>query len=360
MQGVVEAGIIDRVTPSAAPHETPTPRGEPAARSRPRVFVSRRIPEAGLALLAETCEVRVWDEPLPPPRGALLDAVAGCSGLVTLLTERVDAELLDAAGPGLRVVSNYAVGVDNIDLVECTRRGIPVGHTPGVLTETTADLAFALLLAAARRIVEAVDFVRAGRWETWDPLLLLGLDVHGATLGLVGFGRIGQAVARRAGGFGMRILYHSRHRADPATEAPLGAAWVGLDELFAESDVVSLHVPATAETIRLVDAARLRQMKPTAILVNTARGSIVDTDALVVALREGWIGAAALDVTDPEPLPADHPLLGLPNAIVVPHIGSASRATRSRMAEMAAANCLAGLRGERLPHCANPEVFSGR
>ncbi|GIW20695.1 MAG: D-glycerate dehydrogenase [Chloroflexota bacterium] len=326
------------------------------AERRPRVFVARRIPEAGLAPLREATELSVWEAPLPPPRDALLAAVAGCAGILTLLTDRVDAELLDAAGPDLRVVSNYAVGVDNIDLAECTRRGIPVGHTPGVLTETTADLAFALLMAAARRIVEAVDFVRAGRWQTWDPMLLLGADVHGATLGLVGFGRIGQAVARRAAGFGMTVLYHSRRRADPAVEAALGATWVPLDELFERSDFVSLHVPLTAETRRLVDADRLRRMKPTAILVNTARGPIVDTDALVEALRAGSIGGAALDVTDPEPLPPDHPLLRLPNAIVVPHIGSASRATRARMAEMAAANLLAGLRGDPLPYCANPEV----
>jgi lactate dehydrogenase-like 2-hydroxyacid dehydrogenase len=323
---------------------------------RPRVFVARQIPDVGLAPLREATDLTVWAEPLPPPREALLRAVAGCAGILTLLTDRVDAELLEAAGPGLRVVSNYAVGVDNIDLAECTRRGIPVGHTPGVLTETTADLAFALLMAAARRIVEAADFVRAGRWLTWDPMLLLGADVHGSSLGLVGFGRIGQAVARRAAGFGMVVRYHSRRRADPATEAAVGASFVELDELFEVSDAVSLHVPLTAETYRLVGADRLRRMKPTAILVNTARGPIVDTEALVTALREGWIGAAALDVTDPEPLPADHPLLRLPNAIVVPHIGSASRATRGRMAEMAAANLLAGLRGEPLPYCANPEV----
>lgn len=323
---------------------------------RPRVFVARQIPDVGLAPLREATDLTVWEEPLPPPREALLRAVAGCAGILTLLTDRVDPELLDAAGPGLRVVSNYAVGVDNIDIAECTRRGIPVGHTPGVLTETTADLAFALLMAAARRIVEAADFVRAGRWVTWDPMLLLGADIHGASLGLVGFGRIGQAVARRAGGFGMTVRYHSRRRADSATEGALRASWVALDELFEASDVVSLHAPLTAETYRLVAADRLRRMKPTAILVNTARGPIVDTEALVTALREGWIGAAALDVTDPEPLPADHPLLRLPNAIVVPHIGSASRATRGRMAEMAAANLLAGLRGEPLPYCANPEV----
>lgn len=340
---------------AGAPPSTP-----PTADRRPRVFVARRIPEAGLAPLRGVAEVTVWENPLPPQRDALLAAVVGCAGVLTLLTDRVDAEFLEAAGPDLRVVSNYAVGVDNIDLAECSRRGIPVGHTPGVLTETTADLAFALLMAAARRVVEAVDFVRAGRWATWDPLLLLGADVHGATLGLIGFGRIGQAVARRARGFGMTVLYHSRRRADPATEAALDATWVELEALLERSDFVSIHVPLTAETQRLIDAGRLRRMQPTAVLVNTARGPIVDTDALVRALEAGWIGGAALDVTDPEPLPADHPLLRLPNAIVVPHIGSASRATRDRMAEMAAANLLAGLRGEPLPFCANPEVDRGQ
>jgi len=326
-------------------------------RVQPHVFVARRIPDEGLDLVLAATDADVWPDEIEPSRDELLRRVAGCDGILTLLTDRVDAELLDTAGPQLKVVSNYAVGFDNIDVPECTRRGIPVGNTPGVLTETTADLAWALLMAAARRVVDGADYVRAGKWKTWGPLLLLGPDVHGATLGIVGFGRIGQAVARRASGFGMRILYHDVQRVDPAVESELGARYVPLDRLLAESDFVSLHVNLTAETRGLIDAAALARMKPTAIVVNTARGPVVDTMALHDALRDGVIAAAALDVTDPEPLPADHPLIGLPNCLVVPHIASASRATRGKMASMAAANLLAGLRGERLPTPVNPEVY---
>jgi lactate dehydrogenase-like 2-hydroxyacid dehydrogenase len=326
--------------------------------SRPRVFVSRRIPDAGLDLVVAATDADVWPDELEPPRDELLRRVAGRDGLLVGLTERVDAELLDAAGPQLRVVSNFAVGFDNVDVAECTGRGIPVGNTPGALTETTADFAWALLMAAARRVVEGADYVRAGRWRTWGPLLLLGADIHGATLGIVGFGRIGQAVARRASGFGMRVLYHSRHRADPATEADLGVTLVSFEELLAESDFVTLHVNLGPETRGLIDAAALARMKPTAILVNTARGPVVDPMALHEALRDGVIAAAALDVTDPEPIPVDHPLVGLPNCLIVPHIASATWATRGRMAQMAAANLLAGVRGERLPTAVNPEVYT--
>lgn len=323
---------------------------------RPRVFVTRVIPDAGLERIREVAEMAVWPDELPPARDRLLRAVAGCDGLVTLLTDRIDAELLDAAGPQLRVVSNYAVGFDNVDVPECTRRGIPVGNTPGVLTETTADLAWALLMGAARRVVEGADYVRAGRWKTWGPMLLLGPDVHGATLGIVGFGRIGQAMARRAAGFGMPVLYFDQHRLDPAEESALGATFVPLDELLARSDFVTLHVNLTAETHHLVDAAALRGMRRGAILINTSRGSVVDGGALAAALREGVIGGAALDVTDPEPIAPDDPLLGLANCLVVPHIASASFAARSKMAEMAAANLIAGLHGEPLPTSVNPEV----
>jgi glyoxylate reductase len=286
-----------------------------------------------------------------------LRSVAGCEGILTLLTDRVDDELLDAAGPQLKVVSNYAVGFDNVDVPACTRRGIPVGNTPGVLTETTADLAWALLMAAARRVAEGDRYVRAGRWKTWGPMLLLGPDVHGSTLGVVGFGRIGQAVARRAGGFGMRIVYHDLHRADPVVEQEFGAEFLPLEELLAQADFVSLHVNLTPETRHLMNAERLGWMKPTAVLVNTSRGPVVDQRALYEALRKGVPWAAALDVTDPEPIPADDPLLTLDNCLVVPHIASASRATRGKMAEMAAANLLAGVRGERLPTPVNPEVY---
>jgi glyoxylate reductase len=283
--------------------------------------------------------------------------VAGVDGLLSLLTDRVDDELLDAAGPGLRVVSNFAVGFDNIDVPALTRRGIPAGNTPGVLTETTADLAFALLMAAARRIPEGVDYVRDGHWRTWGPMLLMGVDIHGATLGIVGFGRIGREMARRGRGFGMRIVYHDVYPASAADEAELGATRVELDELFRTADFISLHVNLTDETHHLVDDDALRAMKPTAVLVNTSRGPVIDPDALTEALRTGEIFGAGLDVTEPEPLPADHPLVELANCIVVPHIASASEVTRGRMAAIAAENLLAGLRGERLPHPINPEVY---
>lgn len=316
---------------------------------RPRVFVARRIPDAGLDPIAAVCDVDVWADELPPPRDELLNRVAGCDGILTLLTDRVDDALLDAAGPGLKVVSNYAVGHDNIDVPACARRGIAVGNTPGALTETTADLAWALMLAGARRVAEGDRYVRAGKWKTWGPLLLLGSDVHGSTLGIVGLGRIGQAVARRAAGFGMTVLYSSRAQVDPEIETALGATYVGLDELLERSDIVSLHVSLAPDTRGLIDAAALARMKPTAVLVNTARGAVVDPLALADALRNGVIAAAALDVTDPEPIPADDPLLSLDNCIVLPHIASATGATRGRMAEMAAANLLAGVRGESLP-----------
>ena len=325
--------------------------------TRPRVFVTRVIPDEGLEPVREACDVDLWTEELPPPRDELLRRVAGVDGLLSLLTDAVDDELLDAAGAQLKVVSNFAVGFDNIDVEACTRRRIPAGNTPGVLTETTADLAFALLMAAARRIPEGVDHVRDGRWLTWGPMLLMGVDVHGATLGIVGFGRIGREMARRAGGFGMRILYQDVHPATAEDEAQLGARRVEMDELLRESDFISLHVNLTDETHHLIDADALRAMKPTAVLVNTSRGPVIDPVALEGALRGGEIFAAGLDVTDPEPLPSDHPLVALPNCIVVPHIASASRVTRGKMAAMAAANLLSGVRGERLPTPINPEVY---
>jgi glyoxylate reductase len=325
--------------------------------NRPKVFVARIIPDDGLRKVTEATAATVWQDELPPPRDELLRSVEGCDGVLTLLTDRIDAEFLDRAGPGLKVVSNYAVGFDNVDVPECTRRGIPVGNTPGVLTETTADLAFALLMAAARRVAEGDRYVRAGKWRTWGPMLLMGPDVHGATIGIVGFGRIGQALAKRAAGFGMTILYHDVNELPADVTRPLGATYVPMDELLKRSDVVSLHVNLTAETTNLIDAAALRRMKKSAVLVNTSRGPVVDGRALFEALRDGEIFAAALDVTEPEPLPADDPLLTLDNCLVVPHIASASRATRGKMAEMAADNLLAGLRGDRLPTPVNPEVY---
>jgi lactate dehydrogenase-like 2-hydroxyacid dehydrogenase len=315
----------------------------------PRVFVARTIPDEGLDPVRAACDADIWPDELPPPRDELLGRIAGCDGVLTLLTDRVDDEFLDAAGPQLRVVSNYAVGFDNIDVAACARRGVAVGNTPGVLTETTADLAWALLMAAARRLPEGDRYVRDGRWKTWGPLLLLGPDVHGATIGIVGFGRIGQAVARRAQGFGMEILYHDVQPLPEEVTGPLGASYLPLEALLAQSDYVSLHVNLSPVTKHLINAKTLAWMKPTAVLVNTSRGPVVDQAALADALRGGVIAAAGLDVTDPEPILMDDPLVGLDNCLIVPHIASASRATRGKMAAMAAANLLAGVRGEPLP-----------
>lgn len=326
----------------------------------PRVFVSRLIPEEGLRAIRDACDATVWEGELPPGRDELLRAIDGCAGVLTLLTDRVDDEFLDRAGAQLKVVSNFAVGFDNVDVPACTARGIAVGNTPGVLTETTADLAFALLMAAARRVAEGDRYVRAGRWKTWGPMLLLGPDVHGSTIGIVGFGRIGQAMARRAHGFGMQVLYHDLTRADPAIEAELNATFMPLEKLLPACDFVSLHVNLSDQTRGLMNAERLGWMRPSAILVNTSRGPVVDHAALYEALRDGVIAGAGLDVTDPEPIPADDPLLSLENCLVVPHIASASRPTRAKMAEMAAANLLAGVRGERIPTPVNPETYDSR
>lgn len=293
-----------------------------------------------------------------PPRDVLLARVRGVDGVLSLLTDRIDGPLLDATGPQLKVVSNHAVGFDNIDVPAATARGIPVGNTPGILTDATADFAFALLMAAARRVVEGERYVRAGRWRTWGPSLLLGQDVHGATLGVVGYGRIGQALARRARGFDMRVLYYDPSASAGAAEA--SATAVDLETLLAESDFVSLHTPLTPETRGLMNRERFALMKPTAVLINTARGPIVDPDALYDALVTRRIFAAALDVTDAEPIPSDSPLLTLDNLIVVPHIASASVATRQKMSLLAAENLIAGVRGERLPNCVNPEVYERR
>jgi lactate dehydrogenase-like 2-hydroxyacid dehydrogenase len=327
---------------------------EPAMRDLPRVYVTRRLPQPALDLLARHAQVAVWPGETPPPRAVLMKELADADGLLALVGDHVDAALMDAA-PRLRVIGNYALGSDNIDVVAATRRGILVTHTPDVLTETTADFALALMLAAARRVIEAEQYVRAGRWRAWGPETLLGRDVYGATLGIVGLGRVGQAVARRARGFGMRVLYTGPAR-KPDAEQQIGASYVELEELLAQSDVVSLHCPLTDETYHLIDREALARMRPDALLVNTARGPIVDTRALVEALR-GRPMVAALDVTDPEPLPPDHALLALPNAIVTPHVASASVRTRTRMALMAVEGLVAALQGERPPYLVNAEAW---
>ncbi len=297
----------------------------------------------------------VWREELPPPRDVLLREAAAADGLLALLTERIDAELMDAA-PRLRVVSNLAVGYDNIDVAAATERAILITNTPGILTETTADFAFALLMAAARRVVEADRYTRQGRWKTWEPQVLLGQDVHGACLGIVGLGGVGLEVAKRARGFGMRLLYHD-HRRRPREERRFGLIYSELDQLLREADFVSLHVPLSGETRHLIGERELALMKPTAILVNTSRGPVVDQQALYRFLKERRIAAAALDVTEVEPIALDDPLLTLDNVIVAPHIASASVATRSRMASVAADNLLAALRGEEPPHCVNRQAL---
>lgn len=325
--------------------------------NKPTVLITRRIPIEKLDIAQTFCEVDLWDEELPPPRSVLLERVRGKDGLLCLLTDRIDAEVMDAAGPGLKVISNCAVGFDNIDVAEATRRGIPVGNTPGVLTETTADFAFALLMAAARRIVEGERFVRAGKWKTWGLTQLLGQDVHRATLGIIGYGRIGQALARRARGFEMRILYYDPFHPEEPQADESGAQKVDLDTLLRQADFISLHVPLTEQTYHMINAEAFSKMKPTAILINTARGAVVDPQALYQALKGGQIAAAALDVTEPEPLPPDHPLLSLENLIVTPHIASASVETRGKMVQIALDNLRAGLQGQRLPHCVNPQVY---
>lgn len=327
--------------------------------TRWKVFVTRRLPSPAVELLQRECDVRVYEnEERAIPRAQLLEAVKGCHGLLTLLTERIDAEVLDAAGPQLRVVANYAVGFDNIDVAEASRRSVLVTNTPGVLTETTADFTWALLMAAARRVVEGDRYMREGRYRAWSPTLLLGVDIHGKTIGIVGFGRIGEAVARRARGFSMRVLYHDVNRRRPAEEQELGVEYRDLDSLLQESDFVTLHVNLTEATRHLIGRPQFERMKSTAILINAARGPVVDEAALVEALRSGRIRAAGLDVFEREPEMAPG-LAQLPNVVLAPHIASASIETRSKMAEMAATNLLEALRGRRPPNLVNSEAWRG-
>ncbi len=321
----------------------------------PRVYVTRVIPKAGLDLLRGCARVKLWEGELPPPREVLMEEVGAVEGLLSLLTDEIDAELMDAA-PQLRVISNYAIGYDNIDVPAATERGIMVCHTPGILTDTTADFAFTLLACVGRRVVEAARYVREGNWKTWGPMLCLGHDLYGATLGLIGLGRIGSAVAKRASGFQMRVLYHDLERI-PTLEKELGLIYTDLDSLLERSDFVSLHTPLTPETHHLIGGRQLKMMKKSAILVNTSRGAVIDRQALYEALVSGEIAGAGLDVTDPEPIDPDDPLLQLDNCVVVPHIASASVATRTLMATLAAENLVAGLQGRMPRNPVNPEVL---
>ncbi|MFN8528176.1 MAG: D-glycerate dehydrogenase [Anaerolineae bacterium] len=319
-----------------------------------KIFISRRIPSPALDRIRAACaslnaKVDIWQGDDPPPYDQLSARVQGIAGLLCMLTDRVDAALMDAAGPSLKVISQMAVGYDNIDTTAAAVRGIPIGNTPGVLTEATADLTMTLLLAAARRIPESMAYIREGHWKTWKPMELLGRDLNGATLGIIGFGRIGQAVAARARAFGMHILAYSRSLT-PEAAGSQGAEYAPLPDLLHRADFVSVHTPLNTETRHLINRETLAQMKLDSILINTARGGVVDSAALYEALRAGVIAGAALDVTDPEPIPLTDPLLSLPNVLIVPHIGSATLGTRTKMALMAADNLIAGLRGEPLPN----------
>jgi glyoxylate reductase len=325
---------------------------------KPAVLISRLLPEAAVALARSRAVVDAYDVDAAMPRGELLKRAADKQGLICVISEAVDQELLDAC-PGLRVVSNVAVGYNNVNVAACTRRGIVVTNTPDVLTDTTADFAWTLLMATARRLVEADRYVREGRFKQWEYMLLLGGDIHGKTLGVVGFGRIGRAMARRALGFGMRVLYQDAVAADAATERELNATRVDLGTLLRESDFVTLHTPLIPETRHLINAESLRTMKKTAYLINAARGPVVDEAALVEAIREQRIAGAGLDVFEEEP--TVHPgLIGLPNVVLAPHIASASQETRLKMATLAVENCLAVLEGKTPPTPVNPEVLPRR
>ena len=327
---------------------------------KPRVFVTREIAPEGIAKLAKHARVEVWPRDTPPPYAELKRHASEADALLTMVTDRIDAALI-ASAPMLRVISNLAVGLDNIDVAAATAAGVAVGHTPGVLTDATADLAFALLMASARRVAEGDREVRARRWRTWGPKVMLGRDVFGATLGIIGWGQIGRAMGRRGLGFNMRVLYaartsRTRSSKDASDNRNAGAIEVPLSQLLKESDFVSLHVPLTPETKHLIGAKELAQMKRGAILVNTARGAVIDQLALSRALESGHLGGAGLDVTDPEPIARNDSLLKLPNVVITPHIGSASYTSRRKMAEVAADNIIAVLKGNPPPFCANPEV----
>ncbi|MEM0096009.1 MAG: glyoxylate reductase [Candidatus Bathyarchaeia archaeon] len=328
--------------------------------AKPKVYVTRELPERGMKIIKERFDAEVWPEYGPPPKDEIIRKARDVDALVTLLSDKIDSEVFDAA-PKLKIIAQMAVGYDNIDVAEATKRGIYVTNTPGVLTETTADFAWALLMAIARRVVEADKYVRSGQWKvSWHPSMMLGRDVHGATLGILGAGRIGTAVARRAKGFNMKIIYYDVIPMPPEVEKELGARRVDLDTLFREADFLSIHVPLTKETYHIVNEEKLRLMKKTAYIINTSRGPVVDEKALYKALKEGWIAGAALDVFEQEPTPMDNPLLKLDNIVVAPHIASASYETRSKMAEMVAENLVAFFEGRQPPNLVNPEVIKIR
>jgi len=327
---------------------------------KPKILVTRRIPPPGIEMLQEVCDVEVRERPQPPNVEELARRIRDFDGLLCLLTDTVDAQVLDAA-PHLRVISSYSVGYDHIDVAAATRKGVYVTYTPGVLTETTADLAWSLLLCSARRVVEADNYVRRGVWAIgWSPDLLLGADVYGKTLGIVGLGRIGQAVAARAVGFNMRVLYQDVVRASPQVEEKFRLRYASLDELLSESDFISLHIPLSKDSFHLINEERLKLMKPNATLINTSRGAVIDQKALAKTLRERRIAAAALDVFEKEPIDKSDPLLRMNNVVLLPHLGSATREARSRMAQLAASNLLSVLKGEIPPHLVNPEVQRNR
>lgn len=327
--------------------------------SKPKVYVTREIPERGLKIIKERFDTEVWPEYAPPPKEVIIEKARDVDALASLLSDKIDAEVFDAA-PKLKIVSQIAVGFDNIDAKEAARRGIYVTNTPGVLTETTADFAWTLLMAVARRVVEADKYVHNGKWKVgWHPSMLSGRDVYGATIGIVGAGRIGSAVAKRAKGFNMRILFYDVIPR-PELERELGAKPVDLDTLLRESDFVSVHIPLMKATYHLINAEKLKLMKKTAYLINNSRGPVVDEKALYEALKEGRIAGAALDVFEKEPTPMDNPLLKLDNMVVAPHISSASHETRSKMAEMVAENLVAFFEGRTPPNLVNPEVMQVR
>jgi glyoxylate reductase len=332
-----------------------TRRPEEVSMPKPRVFVTRVIPAAGLDKVRAACDAEVWTEQMPPPAGVLEAKLATCDGVLSLLTDRFDAAVMDGL-PRLRVISNYAVGFNNIDVKAATERGIAVGNTPGVLTDATADMAFCLLIAAARRVVEGHNYSTSGQWKTWEPLGHIGQDLVGRTLGVVGMGRIGYGLARRChAGWGMTVLYHDVYRSEQA-ETELGARQVELDTLLRESDFVSVHTDLNDTTRGMFDAAAFRKMKKTAVFVNTARGPVMNQKDLVAALRDGVIFAAGLDVTDPEPPAPDDPLMTTPNLVIAPHIASATVASRNGMAEIAADNLILGLEGKPLRCWVNPDA----